>query len=71
MRLIFEWTTEERISTLKIADRLNAMGIPTRYAMDGRKVRRPGKQSAEHSPQGASSKAASIQGVSGGDSPAS
>ncbi len=48
VRLIFEWTTDERISTLKIAERLNAMGVPTRYAKDGRKVRRAGKRSAEH-----------------------
>lgn len=48
VRLIFEWCAEERISTVKIADRLNAMGVPTRYAKDGRKVRRPGKRSAEH-----------------------
>ena len=48
VRLIFEWCAEERISTVKIAERLNAMGVPTRYAKDGRKVRRPGKRSAEH-----------------------
>ncbi len=29
VRMIFDWTTEERLSAIKIAERLTAMGIPT------------------------------------------
>ena len=29
VRMIFEWTVEERLSAIKIAERLTAMGIPT------------------------------------------
>ncbi|MFV2045249.1 MAG: recombinase family protein, partial [Anaerolineales bacterium] len=47
IRMIFGWSVEERLSCVKIAGRLNAMEIPTRYTKDGRKARRPGKRTAE------------------------
>ncbi len=31
VRLIFEWCCEEGLTTVQIADRLNGLGIPTRY----------------------------------------
>lgn len=39
VRTIFRWA-EERLSTLKIARRLNEMGIPPHYTKDGRQVLR-------------------------------
>ncbi|MGA7193615.1 MAG: recombinase family protein [Anaerolineales bacterium] len=48
IKLIFSWTVDEQISTIKIANRLNAMGIPTRYKKDGRKIFYKGKRAAEH-----------------------
>jgi len=47
VRLIFEWTTDEQLSCPAIADRLGALGVPTRYQLDGRLLRRPGKRSRE------------------------
>jgi len=47
VRLIFDGTVGERLSTVEIADRLNGLGIPTRYAKDGRQIRR-GKRAPEH-----------------------
>lgn len=48
IKLIFDWTTKDKISTVRIAERLNAMSIPTRYKKDGRKISYKGKRSAEH-----------------------
>ena len=47
VRLMFEWCTDDQLSTPVIADRLNALGIPTRYRRDGRLLRRVGKRSPE------------------------
>jgi site-specific DNA recombinase len=47
VRMMFGWCVDERISCVKIADRLNAMGIPTRYQKDGRLIRRKGKRVPE------------------------
>jgi site-specific DNA recombinase len=44
IKMIFSWTIEEHISTVKIAERLNALGIPTRYKKDGRKISYKGKR---------------------------
>ncbi|WP_281246867.1 recombinase family protein [Pelosinus propionicus] len=37
-RLIFRLTVEQHMSTIKIADYLNALGVPTKYAIEGHKV---------------------------------
>jgi site-specific DNA recombinase len=47
VRMMFGWCVDERMSCVKIADRLNAMGIPTRYQKDGRLIRRKGKRAPE------------------------
>lgn len=44
IRLIYKWTTVEGISTIQIAERLNALSIPTRYSKDGRLLRQKGKR---------------------------
>ena len=44
IKMIFSWTIEEHISTVKIAERLNALGTPTRYTKDGRKINYKGKR---------------------------
>ena len=49
VRLIFGWAVDERLSTIEIADRLNGLGIPTRYAKDGRLVNR-GKRAPTGTP---------------------
>jgi len=48
VRRIFQWCVEERLTCTQIAERLNALGIPTRYRKDNRKLRPPGKRQAEH-----------------------
>lgn len=40
IRLIFQLTVEEGMSTMRIAERFNAMQLPTRYVIDNRKVMR-------------------------------
>ncbi len=40
IRLIFQLTAEEGMSTIQIADRFNAMQLPTRYVIDNRKIMR-------------------------------
>ncbi|GBF32015.1 hypothetical protein DCCM_0206 [Desulfocucumis palustris] len=40
MRLIYRLVAEEKYSTIKVADYLNALCIPTSYAKDGRKMRK-------------------------------
>jgi site-specific DNA recombinase len=47
VRMMFGWCVDERMSCVKIADRLNAMGIPTHYQKDGRLIRRKGKRAPE------------------------
>lgn len=47
VRLVFQWTIEERLSTGKIADRLNGLGVPTRYEKNGILLRQRGKRSRE------------------------
>ncbi len=47
VRNIFNWCTEEKISCIKIADRLNALRIPTHYVKDGRRIHRKGKREPE------------------------
>ncbi len=47
VRNIFIWSAEEKISCIKIAERLNALGVPTHYVKDGRKIHRKGKREAE------------------------
>ena len=47
IRQIFKWCSEEKISCVTIADRLNAMNILTRYQIDGRSIRRHGKHEPE------------------------
>ena len=44
--MMFQWSVGERASCIKIADRLNAMEIPTRYQKDGRMLRK-GKRAPE------------------------
>lgn len=48
IRMMFKWCVEERLSCVKIADRMNALSIPTRYRIDGIKLRGKGKRVAEH-----------------------
>lgn len=48
VRMIFKWCVEEQLSTSKIADRLNALNIPTHYAKDERMMIRTGKLAPEH-----------------------
>lgn len=40
VRMIYRMTVEEHLSTIAIATRLNAMGLPPKYAIDGRTVSR-------------------------------
>ncbi|MFC2043022.1 recombinase family protein, partial [Chloroflexota bacterium] len=47
VRQIFEWCVEERLSCIKISERLNALDIPTRYWKDGRMVHQKGKRTPE------------------------
>jgi site-specific DNA recombinase len=47
VRQMFEWCIEEQISCVQIAERLNAMRVPTRYSKDGRSIRRQGKRDPE------------------------
>jgi site-specific DNA recombinase len=44
---IFSWTVNDQLSAPKIANRLNAMGYPTRYKKDGRKISYKGKRGPE------------------------
>ncbi len=44
IRLIFQLTAEEGMSTIQIADRFNAMQLPTRYVIDNRKIMRGKRQ---------------------------
>jgi len=46
VRLIFQWAIEERMSSPKIADRLNALNIPTHYTKDERMLQK-GKRAPE------------------------
>jgi len=39
IRDIYRWLIEENMTSYSIAKRLNALGIPTRYALDGRRVK--------------------------------
>ena len=47
IKLMFSWTIEDRLSTVKIAERLNDLGIPTRYKKNGRKINYKGKRKEE------------------------
>ena len=47
--MIFDWCVEERLSCRQIADRLNAMEVPTHYQKDNRKFRRKGRRAQETS----------------------
>ncbi|WP_007959520.1 recombinase family protein [Pelosinus fermentans] len=38
VRLVFRLTVEQNMSTYKIADYLNALGLPTKYVIEGHKV---------------------------------
>ena len=38
MRMVYHWSGDEGVSCIEIAKRLNAMGVPTCYTRDGRKV---------------------------------
>ncbi|GIM47581.1 serine recombinase [Collibacillus ludicampi] len=44
VRLIYRLTVEQKMSTVKIADYLNALGVPPSYTKDGRKVKRGKRQ---------------------------
>lgn len=46
IRMMFKWCVDDRVSCIKIAERLNAMGIPTRYQIDGRMMKK-GKRAPE------------------------
>lgn len=46
IRSIFQWCVEEHMSSYQIAERLNALSVPTHYAKDGRRVRK-GKRGPE------------------------
>ena len=41
IRLIYKWVGEEKLSTYKTAERLNALNIPTHYTKDGREFKKP------------------------------
>jgi site-specific DNA recombinase len=47
IKKIFAWTVNDQLSAPRIANRLNAMGYPTRYKKDGRKISYKGKRGAE------------------------
>ena len=47
VKLLYQWCVEEQISCVQIADRLNAMGVPTHYKKDGRSIKKRGKREAE------------------------
>lgn len=47
VQMMFSWCVNERISCVMIADRLNAMQIPTHYTKDGRTIHYKGKREAE------------------------
>ena len=47
VRMMFSWCIDERMSCVQIADRLNALQIPTHYTKDGRTIRYKGKREAE------------------------
>ena len=47
VKMIYDWCVEEQISCVQIAERLNAMGVPTHYKKDGRSIKRRGKREAE------------------------
>ena len=47
VRQMFSWCVDERLTCVHIAERLNAMGVPTRYTKDGRAIHRKGKRKAE------------------------
>ena len=38
VRMIYRLITEQHMSTIKIADYLNALGVPPKYAIEGRKI---------------------------------
>lgn len=40
VRQVYQWAVEEGLSCIKIAERLNGMGVPPAYARDGREVLR-------------------------------
>ncbi len=46
IRMVYQWCVEEYLSCFKIAERLNALNVPTHYAKDDRKVRK-GKRDPE------------------------
>lgn len=46
VRLLFEWCTDEGLSCVQIAERLNGLGIPTRYTKLEATRRERGKRSA-------------------------
>ena len=47
VRQMFDWCLQERLSCVQIAERLNAMGVPTHYEKDGRRIQRKGKREPE------------------------
>ena len=47
VRKMFDWCIQERLSCVQIAERLNAMGVPTHYEKDGRRIQRKGKREPE------------------------
>lgn len=52
IRLIYRMLVDEGMSCQKVADRLNALGVPPAYVRDGRKVQR-GKRCTLHRDSGA------------------
>jgi site-specific DNA recombinase len=44
---IYRWVVKDGMSTVLIADRLNALSYPTRYTKDGRLLRQKGKRDGE------------------------
>ncbi|HCJ56151.1 MAG TPA: recombinase family protein, partial [Clostridiaceae bacterium] len=44
VQLVYKLTTEQKMSTIKIADYLNALNIPPRYTIDGRTISKGKRQ---------------------------
>ena len=47
VQMMFSWCVDEKLTCVQIADRLNALQIPTHYSRDGRTVHYKGKREAE------------------------
>ena len=60
MRTVYRWAGDEGVSCIEIAKRLNALGVPTCYTRDGRKVPPSASLAGEQGSASADISAASI-----------